>query len=111
MKVLIDECLDHKIRFILPGHDAVSVEWAGLKGVRNGELLRRANLSFDALVTADQGLPYEQDLKGLNLIVVVLQLGTTQAKKLQPYIHEIVRALEAAQPGTVSIVSKPQRGQ
>jgi hypothetical protein len=42
--------------------------WAGIK---NGVLLQRANGPFDALLTVDQGIEYQQNLAGLSISVVV----------------------------------------
>ncbi len=38
MKLLIDERLPVDFRFSLPGHDVHTVQWAGFKGKKNGEL-------------------------------------------------------------------------
>ena len=43
--------------------------WSGLK---NGELLGRAAALFDAVLTADQNLEYQQNLATLPVAVVVL---------------------------------------
>ena len=40
MKVLLDECLPLDFRHHLPGHEVHTAEWAGLKGLKNGQLLR-----------------------------------------------------------------------
>jgi len=45
MKILLDECLPLDFRLSFPGNDAHSAEWAGLKGRKNGELLREAEFA------------------------------------------------------------------
>ena len=56
MKILLDECLPVDFRNSLPTHDAHTVQWAGLKGKKNGELLRAAEVAGDdVLLTVDQG--------------------------------------------------------
>jgi predicted nuclease of predicted toxin-antitoxin system len=42
MKILLDECLPVDLRHSFPGHEAHTAQWAGLKGRKNGELLRAA---------------------------------------------------------------------
>jgi predicted nuclease of predicted toxin-antitoxin system len=42
VKILLDECLPLDLRHSFPGHDAHTVQWAGFKGKKNGELLRAA---------------------------------------------------------------------
>jgi len=40
-----------------PIHDAHTAQWAGLKGEKNGELLRAAEVAgYDVLLTVDQGI-------------------------------------------------------
>ena len=50
-----------------------TVQREGWSGVSNGELLARATGRFDALVTNDQGLEFQQDLSGLELGIFVLE--------------------------------------
>ena len=44
MKILLDECLPVDFRHSFPRHDAHTVQWAGLKGKKNGELFEAAIL-------------------------------------------------------------------
>ena len=39
MKILLDECLPLDFRHSFHGHETPTVQWAGLKGKKNGELL------------------------------------------------------------------------
>lgn len=56
-RVLLDENLPIRLRLWMPGVEAVSAEFMGWKGVRNGELVRRAVAEgFEVLVTADRAL-------------------------------------------------------
>ena len=43
MRVLIDECIDERFRNYLPSHDCQTVRYAGLAGLKNGELLTAAD--------------------------------------------------------------------
>ncbi|HME07758.1 MAG TPA: hypothetical protein VKG25_11930 [Bryobacteraceae bacterium] len=42
MKILLDECLPVDFRHSFAKHDAHTVEWAGFKSKKNGELLLAA---------------------------------------------------------------------
>jgi predicted nuclease of predicted toxin-antitoxin system len=48
MKLLLDECMPRRIRRDIAGHEVFTVEQAGLKGLRNGELLRVAAKRADS---------------------------------------------------------------
>jgi predicted nuclease of predicted toxin-antitoxin system len=72
-RVLLDENLPQKLRLLLGHHEAITTAYQGWAGISNGELLTVAEKAgFDVLVTADQGLNYQQNLKGRKLAVVVL---------------------------------------
>lgn len=75
----------------------------GWAGVKNGELLRRAEAEFDVLVTADQQLPYQQNLSGRKLAIVVLP--TNQVRAVVELLPAIEENLKRAQPGTFLEVS------
>ena len=65
MKILLDECLPADFRRSFPGREAHSVEWAGLKGKKNGELPQAAERGgYQVLLTVDQGIPHQQTMVG-----------------------------------------------
>ncbi len=57
MRILIDECIDERFRNSLAGHDCQTARYAGLAGLKNGELLAAAeSAKFDVFLTVDQGI-------------------------------------------------------
>ena len=58
MKVLLDECLDWRLRRDLPGHEVKTVQEMGWDGIKNGRLLALApfpiGLTHPALLAAEQ---------------------------------------------------------
>jgi hypothetical protein len=56
MRVLIDECIEERFHNSLPEHDCQTVDYAGLAGLKNGELLVAAeSAKFDVFLTVDVG--------------------------------------------------------
>jgi len=54
MRILIDECIDERFRNSLSGHDSQIARYAGLAGLKNGDLLKAAEAAkFDVLLTVD----------------------------------------------------------
>ena len=85
MRILIDECLDQKLRNSLPGHDCQSARYAGFSGLKNGELLTRAEAAgFDLLLTVDHGFEYEQNLRKRRIAVVILRAKSVRLKDRCP---------------------------
>jgi hypothetical protein len=72
VKLLLDECVTRYVKRDLPRHEVHTVEEAGFKGLENGELLRAASGTYDVLVTVDQNLPYQQNVDGLDIAILVL---------------------------------------
>ena len=56
MRVLLDEHLPHRLRQLFAAPiEAVTVGYQGWKGLKNGELLQKASVEFDVLITMDKG--------------------------------------------------------
>ncbi|SRR6266508_1006598 len=53
MKILLDECVPWPMRRLLSQHSVTSVQAQGWSGIRNSELLRRAEADFDLFITSD----------------------------------------------------------
>lgn len=101
MRILLDESLPIELAVELAGHDVVSVqkmEWSGLK---NGELLARAAGRFDVMLTADQNLPYQQNLSTLPIAVIVVAAKSNRIEALRPLIPGLLAVLASIQPRTL----------
>ena len=93
MRLLLDECVPGLLAHDLSGFDVSTVEEAGFKGLKNGALLKAAGERFDVLVTADQGIKHQQNLKTLPLAVLLIHTRTNKLEHLQEFLAEIVEAL------------------
>jgi hypothetical protein len=100
-RVLFDEDVPRPLRRDLPGFDISTVVEMGWSGIKNGELLRRAEGQFDAFLTADRNLAFQQNVTRLQFGIVVLATGSTKLEALRPLAPEIGSALEVVQPGEV----------
>lgn len=105
MRILIDECLDWRFARGLPQHEVTSVQRAGWAGIKNGELLRLAEQQFDVFITGDRNLSFQQNVSGLNLIVVVLQAPSTQLKDTLPLLAKVSALLPTLKRGAVVAIS------
>ncbi len=55
----------------LSEHEVSTVQSMGWAGVKNGELLKRADQQFDVFLTADQSLRHQQNLKRFKISIIV----------------------------------------
>ena len=105
MKVLLDECLPLDFRHSLRGHDVHTVQWAGFKSRKNGELLLAAEMAgYDVFLTVDQGIPHQQHSASRKLSIVVVRSATNQIEDLLPLADAILSALAAITPGQIVLI-------
>ncbi len=105
MKLLLDENLPHQLRHEILGHDCSTVAFMGWGGVENGALLQKAaGTGFEALLTKDANLQYEQNLVNLPLAVVVLHAATNDIDDIRPLIPSLLSALAALPPKQLTYV-------
>lgn len=101
MRILLDENLDWRLERDLAGHDVSSVTRIGWAGVKNGELLRRAEEQFDVLITMDFGLGQVQNIAGRNLVLILLRARSNRLADTRPLMRNVVEALEKAHSDTL----------
>jgi hypothetical protein len=94
MKILLDECVVQEFRHLIVGHDVYTVGYMGWSGTKNGALLNRAAAErFDALVTTDQNIEYQQNLATLPIAVVTLIAPSNDIDDLRPLVPGLLKAL------------------
>lgn len=99
MKVLLVENLPHKLRTLLQPHECFTVSFMGWKGIDNGELLREAAAAgFDALISNDRGLEYEQNRQALPLSVIVMLPKDNRLKSIEAFVPALVSTLADLKP-------------
>jgi hypothetical protein len=102
MRILLDECVPRPLRRELAGHEVRTVVEMGWAGKRNGELLRLLTAEhFAVFLTTDQNLRYQQNLRGLQVAVVVLVAPTNRLADLVPLMPTVRAVLETMQAGAV----------
>jgi predicted nuclease of predicted toxin-antitoxin system len=104
MRVLLDECLPKRLKRLLAGHSVQTVPEAGWAGKKNGELIRLATGKFDAFITIDKNLVYQQSLRDLSFGVVVLSARSNRFADLEPLLPGILAALDTLRPNEVTRV-------
>jgi hypothetical protein len=99
MKILLDQGTPAPLRAALTDHSVSTAYEMGWSDLDNGTLLKVAEEEFDALITTDKNLRYQQDLKGRRLAIVILP--STSWPKLQAYLPQIISAVDRLQQGDV----------
>ena len=103
MRVLLDENLPHKLRLIFEDHEVFTVAFMGWDGVKNGELIIRAEEEgFQVFVTADQNLQYQQNLEARCIAMVFLTAQEWEVIKL--HVDKIISAVDQSSEGSYRLV-------
>jgi len=104
VKLLLDECIDQRFARELVGHEVKTVPQMGWAGKKNGDLLRLAQGQFDAFVTVDRNLSFQQNLPAPGIAVVVLIAPTNRLVDLRPLAAKLLEKLASLQPGSVTTI-------
>jgi len=86
---------DHSVRTV------VEAWWSGIK---NGKLLALAATEFDAFITVDKNLQFQQNLEKLPIAVVVIDAVSNELPVLLPLVPALLRELASLKPKAVTLV-------
>jgi predicted nuclease of predicted toxin-antitoxin system len=102
VRLLIDECIDERLRHLFSGHDCQTARYARLNGLQNGQVLAAAEAAgFEVIVTVDQNISYQQSLSERRIALLILCAPTNRLRDLRQIIPAALNALSIIQPGEV----------
>ena len=105
MRLLLDENLNWRLKRDLSGHVVESVPLLGWSGIQNGALLRKAaENGFDALITMDSHMRYQQNLPNHEIAIIVLRAPSNRLADTRPLASKILAVLPALRKGSLVIV-------
>ena len=106
MRILFDHGTPAPLIPFLTGHTVTRAKDAGWDRLVNGELLKAAEeAGFQVLITTDNNLVTQQNLKGRAIAILVL--GNSQWHIVQRHLRKITSAVNAAQPGSYAEIDIP----
>jgi len=97
MRILFDQGTPLPLRDHILRHSVATVFELGWSNLENGKLLAAAEASFDLMVTTDQQIRYQQNLRGRRLAIIVLL--TTSWPRIKMHIPQIQDVIENIKPG------------
>jgi hypothetical protein len=107
VKILLDECIDRRLARHLSGHEVKTAPQRGWAGTKNGELLTLAQTLFDAFVTVDRNLSFQQNISRYDIAVVVLRCRSNLLRDLQTVVPYLLVSLPRVMRGTVGWSDAP----
>lgn len=107
MRILFDQGAPVPLRKSLANHEVVTAFEMGWQTLQNGDLLAAAEQAgFEVLVTTDQNLGHQQNLRDRKLGIVVL--STTNWRRISAHTSLVVAALGAVSAGQIKVVEIPR---
>jgi hypothetical protein len=107
MRILFDQATPVPLIPYLEGHSVRTAAQQGWDRLKNGELLSATeNAGFDLLVTTDRNMPFQQNLAGRKIAVMVL--SRQQWPQLHQHVQLVIDALQAVRPGSYIEVEIPE---
>jgi len=99
VRILLDENLPVELAVELTGHEVTTVTGLGWQGIKNSELMRRAQGRFEVLVTMDRNLERQQNIPGFEAAILVLVAHSNRMVHLRRLVPAILAALKTVRPG------------
>ena len=93
--------MPRQLRRDLPDFDIRTVQEEGWSSIQNGELLRRAAMTFDVFVTADQRLQHQQHIPRFEIGVVVIVAPDTRLPHLRTLVPQLRTAINSVAFGSI----------
>jgi hypothetical protein len=97
--------MPRKLRRDLPEFFIRTAQEQGWSSLRNGALLREASGTFDVLVTIDQRMRYQQNVRQFELGIVVIEVRDTRLIHLRPLLADLRDAIARVTTGEVIVVN------
>ena len=106
MRILFDHDVPRPLRGHLPGHEVDTARQRGWEELSNGDLLNVAEREgYEVFISADQKIPYQQNIGRRPFGVVILLSNNWQ--QVRENTTAVQSALEGIQPGELREVPIP----
>jgi predicted nuclease of predicted toxin-antitoxin system len=105
MRVLLDACVPERFARFVTGHEVMTVRaFFGTTDLDDGPVLDRLTTHFDAFITVDKNLRFQQNLRGRPFRIVLLRTHSNALENLVPLAPAVLVALADMQPGDLRVL-------
>ncbi len=87
MRILIDECVDPRVKQLFGGHEVATVRDQGWGAMKDGPLLAVAQEQFDLFVTNDGGIEFQQNIAAYYRAIRMELLDALKNVRLGEVVH------------------------
>jgi len=101
VRILLDECVNPRVRLAFPGHEVLTVAEAGWRAVTDAQLLAPAQGKIDVSVTIDRGFEFEVNRRGLSFGIVIAHVKRNRVEHYRPLFPGLAAAAATVRPGEI----------
>lgn len=76
----------------------------GWSGIKNGDLLDRMSGHYEALITMDRSIEFQQSISTFPFGIVIVGAVSNRMQHLRPLVPAMLTAIAATRPGQVQRV-------
>ena len=99
MRILLDGNLPRAFGTLPPGHRVETVHQRRWSDLDDRPLLDAADPQYDAFITMDQSLRFQQNLRGRRMRILLLRAPRNTLPVLAPLAPMVLDALSTMEPG------------
>ena len=106
MKILLDECLPKKLKFLLNDFETKTATEMGWSSLRNGDLIKAAiENHFDVFLTIDKNIEHQQNLKSYKISIVIFDVRRSKIEFMNPLIPKFIKKIDSFEKGKAYLLS------
>ena len=104
MRILLDGNLPRAFGTLLPGHRVETVHQRRWSDLDDRPLLDAADAQYDAFITMDQSLRFQQNLRGRRMRIVLIRAPRNTLPVLAPLAPMVLDVLGTMEPGEFRVL-------
>jgi predicted nuclease of predicted toxin-antitoxin system len=108
VRILLDECVNPRLRQAFPDHEVFTVAESKWCALPDAKLIAEAQGRCDVLVTTDKGFEHEHNLKRLTFGIVIVHVKRNRMEYYRPLFASLINAVEHVKAGEIAHVSSQQ---
>ena len=107
MRILLDECVNPRVREAFPQDEVRTVREMGWGGIKNGKLLALSHGLFDVFLTLDQNIEYQQNISRFRFGFLVVKVPDNKISSYLPLFSAMADAAQKLRAGEIVRISHP----
>ncbi len=101
MRVLLDECVNPRVRQAFIGHEVRTIAELNWRTLPDTKVIAQAQGQFDAFVTIDRGFEFEVNMKSLSFGIIIVHVKRNRIEYYRPIFPALLEAVARVKPGEV----------